>query len=199
MIDSQEAGRSRFRSSCLGCLSFILFAFATLWMAWQVMAFNHERERFPEAISVAEKIYENEKSWGFGPGGNETGLALYRLEKADAERLIQSQDRLETSEEIAAAMGRSRDHRDYREWHKTPFDPQEAGTPWSYSERGVGQFDIAEFLFRGGGFGIKVDDAAARDVNRILNSPGAYYATGAGSSLIVVAPRDGLIIYSFAG
>ena len=33
----------------------------------------------PVALNISEIIYSKEESWGFGPGGNESGVVVYKL------------------------------------------------------------------------------------------------------------------------
>jgi hypothetical protein len=49
------------------------------------------------------------------------------------------------------------------------------------------------------GFAIPLDPAMEKFANRVIWSKGAYYAYGRGGSLIVVAPREKVIIFAYAG
>jgi len=168
-------------------------------MTWVVYACRFEMARIPGNLSVEHTVYRSERNWGFGPGGNETGLTLYRLAGKDAERLVKLAPGLTTDARIRAAMGRWRQGGDYGRWHPTPIDPSTADEFARDDKLLPGNHvKIDDFLERYG-HSIVVDAKIANDVDRIINAPGAYYAPGPGSSLIVVAPREELVIFACAG
>lgn len=200
MDEPEETAKSPFTSGCGGCLTVLACGLIAIWIGLEFLRFQNERARIPENLSIEHKIYGEEESFGFGgPGDAETGLALYRLSNRDAERLAAISTELTDDASIREAVGRRPKRHDYGTWHPTPFDPAIAGYPWDRSEFPAGSFDMEEFLWREGAFGIKVEPAVGREVNRIINAPGAYYASGRGSSLIVVAPDHELIIFAYAG
>ncbi|QFT78130.1 hypothetical protein [Erythrobacter sp. THAF29] len=200
MVESERTGKSRFISGCGGCLTVLASLFVALWIGWEMLRYQNEQARIPANLTVEHKVYGEEKSFGFGgPGDAETGLAVYRLSKRDFDRLTSNSSSLIDDESIRETMGRRPGRHDYAAWHPTPFDPEFVGSPWDRSKYPVGSFDIGEFLWRDGAFGIEVDPIVARKVNRILNEPGAYYAEGRGSVLIIVAPEEAVVVFAYAG
>lgn len=49
------------------------------WVGSQLYLRSHHLRVVPEALNVSNVLYVSEQSWGFGPGGNETGLLVFQL------------------------------------------------------------------------------------------------------------------------
>jgi hypothetical protein len=63
---------------CLGVAVFAVLFFSATYAIWHVVVLDH-RKRVPAYLQVSKVLYVKEESWGFGPGGNETGLLVYEL------------------------------------------------------------------------------------------------------------------------
>lgn len=48
---------------------------------------SHHLSFVPEALNVTNVLYVSEQSWGFGPGGNETGLLAFQLPASVAQQV----------------------------------------------------------------------------------------------------------------
>ena len=48
---------------------------------------SHHLSFVPDGLSVSTILYVEEESWGFGPGGNETGLIVYELPDSTAKEI----------------------------------------------------------------------------------------------------------------
>lgn len=198
MDDPNAKPTHDFSRGCGGCLVVVVVIVAALWIAWEVYSYRAEMARIPQNLSIEYTVYENEEAWGFGPGGNETGLTLYRLNGEDAARLLKLAHGPSESELIRAVMGRRPDRRDYGTWRPTPIDPSAEDFLWDREHIKGNPARIADFLGHYG-FTIEVDPKIAAGVDRIINAPGAYYAPGRGGTLIIVAPREKLVIFAYAG
>ena len=190
------------RPSCLGCLGVILLLPIMLLGYWTISERNLARERIPENVVVERQLYNVTKSFGMGlPGDAETGVVLFELEAANSERLQELLEKAATPDAIGEIIGNSRRFQ-YRGWQRTPFDAELAGAPWSKRQT-IGQsVSLARLLAREepeGAYSIEIDEGVKRRIDDIAGSPGAIYATGRGSTIIVVAPRERLLIFGFAG
>lgn len=191
---------SRFGHGCQGCLVALATIAVLLWGSWEWHKYSNEMARFPDRISIDGTVFQEEQSWGFGPGGNETGLAVYRLDDEVAERLIEAAPVLTDHEAIEAAMGRRDNHRNgqYYDWQRTPLKPASFGGMWGDYDSVTEEFELAQSLGKNG-FAIDVDEEIAREVDEVLNSEGSYYAQARGGVIFVVAPEKRWVIFMYRG
>lgn len=183
------------RSPWLGCFGILVILLLAGFVTFKVYERGLEMKRIPRLLTVTGKIYEAEKAWGFGPGGNETGVSVYRLGDADAQRLTSIDATLLNDASIRAAVGRA--GRDYGEWRRTPIARRRWGKS-NFSEESQQPLRISEYLNHYG-FGIPLDPAAEEMIDRTISAPGAFYAYGRGGSLIVIAPSVRRVIFAYAG
>jgi hypothetical protein len=103
-----------------GCI--IAFALVVLLpvATYKFAEWRFEMSRIPDGLSIHGAQYQSEESWGFGPGGNETGFVIYRLDEDQAEALIAKTAALANTASIEAATGKS--EAVYGEWRQTPID-----------------------------------------------------------------------------
>ena len=178
---------------------FVLFGlFCFIWFGKAAALRGHRLSFVPPAMNASRILYAAEKAWGFGPGGNETGIIVYAMPEKTRRRIeAEGAAWLETLE------GSGRDwHGAYREWHATPFDPNVAGAIniWSVDERadrcghGAG---IAAYMFRYG-FCIPIDHDVEAMANRALAAEGSFYAFGRIGMLLLI-PSENRIIYAYNG
>jgi hypothetical protein len=173
---------------------------ALAWAGWALVVRAHHLSFVPEAMNVSWISYVAEESWGFGPGGNETGIIVYPMPDALKDGLSDGG--------IAwlAAMPpnkRSGWQGRYFDWHETPFaapDDPDGLNIWDGEARaescghGAG---IARYMFRYG-FCIPFDHGIEGMVNRALAAPGSYYAFGR-IGMIVLIPAEKRIVYAYNG
>lgn len=138
-----------------------------LWFGWKVLERHFLLRHLPPELGVHVVLYEESEAWGFGPGGNETGVVLYALPSGVADALakgdlgvLRQQDRWEQ-----APMRRG-DDRD-RYW----FEGEGA-------VRQVGPVILPhlESYLNSYGFGIEVDVEVHDVIDRALSEPGNWYA-----------------------
>jgi hypothetical protein len=98
---------------------------------------------------------------------------------------------------IAHSLAEGRDdRRSYYGWRRTPvvrdnhWSAPEAGEPEAVS--------LTAYLNRYG-FEIPVDGDVAAEADRLMRTPGAYYAYGRGGSMVIVAPRVKRVVMAYAG
>ncbi|MEQ1944167.1 hypothetical protein ABMA32_17270 [Mesorhizobium sp. VNQ89] len=75
-MNGQIQARKRWR---IGCLSALFLIIATPIIAWKVFEYRFRLWLIPEDLNVWWIGYARQESWGFGPGGNETGVIVYSL------------------------------------------------------------------------------------------------------------------------
>lgn len=152
----------------------------------------------PPDIDAKKILYSAEEAWGFGPGGNETGIIVYALPEPARLRI-----EAEGTMWLDQLPGSGKDwpgH--YRNWRETPFDPNVRGAfdIWSMEARletcghGAG---LAAYMFRYG-FCIAFDREIERIANNVLSNTGSYYAFGRIGMLLII-PTENLIIYAYNG
>lgn len=153
----------------------------------------------PQSMGVSRVLYENEKSWGFGPGGNETGVIVYELPDVVAIGLKNSGTAYLTN--LPGNSGDSHDwHGRYEKWQETPIPPE---PDWTYkgSERRAGPTTpppkLANYLDKYG-FGIAIDSAIEREINEAISRPGNYFAYGRIGVLILI-PDARKAVYAYNG
>lgn len=177
-------------------LRFLLLIFtlvATPFLASKSYERSFKLGVVPSALQVTSISYSEEKSWGFGPGGNEAGIRIFPLpdEVADdvCKRGIDFFNDLSSNSNTQYDQSGER----YEEWHSTPIS---AGNRWKSS--GVaGELDVYDYICAYG-FCITIDDAVERQATEIINSKGSYYAYGR-SGLIVVSPSKKLVLFMYNG
>ena len=179
-------------------LILLLICAAAIW-GWRWLALRaHHFSFVPPAMEVSRILYLAEEAWGFGPGGNETGIIVYRMPRATRQRI--EADGVDWLNSLAGGGPKWRGS--YRNWHETPFDPEVRGAfdIWALKRRaescdhGGG---IAGYMFRYG-FCIPFDRDVEGLANRALVASGSYYAFGRIGMLLLI-PSENRIIYAYNG
>lgn len=149
--------------------------------------------------------YVSEEAWGFGPGGNETGIIVYDMPDKVRGEL---EDKGLTWLEALPPPGWPEWQGRYEEWHTTPIptstfpwsDP--AACPPETSDRYLVTYpngcpSISGYMGTYG-FPISFDPEVEKMVNEALVSPGAFYAFGRIGILILIPARE-RIVYVYNG
>jgi len=136
-----------------------------------------------------------------GPGGNETGIIVYRMNRGSADRIRAGgiawlEDEATGSHEPLrrSAMDR-RLRRTYSNWQTTPMADiwTGHGEHSCGREPGLGVYvDYADFRCR-------VDPDVIARANRVLRTPGAFVARARGGRIVIVAPAERLVIVAYNG
>lgn len=169
------------------------------WGGCQLITWRHHLSFIPDTMGVWRVLYVSEDSWGFGPGGNETGIIVYEMPASVAESL-QTEGRSylqELTREAQRQEGYSW-HGQYSQWLSTPV-VLDSHWPDAESEirRSSTSVGIREYLFRYG-FYVDLDKKVEQMVNKALFSPGGYYAYGR-IGIIILIPETRRIVYAYAG
>jgi hypothetical protein len=186
-------------------LFFIVGVFTAVFLAWKAFVYHHHLRFVPEAMNVWWVRYVSEESWGFGPGGNETGIIVYDM--PDRVRDALKDNELAWLESLSPPEWAGWQGR-YEEWRTTPIpttkfaraDP--AACPPKTSDRYLGFYpngcpSISGYM-GAYGFAIPFDREVEEMVNEALFSPGAYYAFGRIGILILIPSRE-RIVYVYNG
>jgi hypothetical protein len=168
------------------------------WGGYQFLVRNHRLSFVPEAMDVSHILHASEESWGFGPGGNETGITVYEMPKAVAAQLETAGLKyLENLPQQSHGHWRGR----YEKWLPTPLVYDDR---WPGDQVARNQIDgdwtspgIGDYMFRYG-FVIPLDRDVERMVNDAIFRPGSYYAHGR-IGMIILIPAARRIVYAYRG
>lgn len=70
--------------------SFLIFILvAGPFAAFKIYEQNFMLSAVPDALHVSSISYNEEESWGFGPGGNEAGIRVYPLPEQVAQQIAE--------------------------------------------------------------------------------------------------------------
>ncbi len=173
---------------CIGCV------FVGV-LVWSHVLRSHHLSAVPPGLEVTRVLYAAEEAWGYGPGGNETGIIVYQMPPSAKVRIERGgKEWLET---LPGSGKRWRGR--YSTWHQTPFDPNvnRAFDIWNSGEYCGHGGGIAGYMFRYG-FCIPFDKDVERLANDALSSSGSYYAFGR-IGMLLLNPEKSRIIYAYNG
>ena len=173
-------------------------AFLALFAAagWYLFKRSHHLSFVPPAMGVRTILYVEKEAWGFGPGGNETGIIVYEMPETTRERILN--EGIDWLNGLPGSGNRWRGR--YRNWHSTPFDPDVAGAfdIWAMENESCGHGGgIAGYMFRYG-FCVPFDPHYESLANEALSSSGGFYAFGRIGMLLLIPSKD-LVIYAYNG
>ena len=146
----------------------------------------------PRGFGVSKIIYRAEESWGFGPGGNETGLIIFELPKSTAEKIVEEGKSYLESTRQNNGFGESW-RGSYEAWYQTPVLVEgDGGGP-----NRTRDYEIAHYLDRYG-FGILIAPDIEQEINDSLSKPGCYLAWGRIGFLLVI-PKAKKVVFAYNG
>jgi len=157
-------------------LVFVVIVFG--WYRWYLN--SHHLSFVPRELGVTSVDYSEEKSWGFGPGGNETGFLAYTMPPQVAEKI--ERDGLKFFQGLRS---------DYWNWSSTPVV---RNNNWGREQ----PLTISGYLGHYG-FMIEVDRNLEAEAATALNQPGNFYAYARGGRMIVVVPQSRRVFVVYAG
>lgn len=167
-------------------------------IGWHFFIRNHRLSFIPPEMNVSQILYAKEEAWGFGPGGNETGVIVYKLPEDEAARIIAGGiNYLESFS--SAKLGKPHSwHGKYREWYSTPISiKNESWFEIPASDLIMSTPDVNSYLNKYG-FGISLTDDIEEIINTSIAMPGNYYAYGR-IGMILVAPSIQRVFYIYNG
>jgi hypothetical protein len=175
---------------CLGIALFAVLFFSATYSVWHVVVLD-PRMRVPAYLQVSKVLYVKEESWGFGPGGNETGLLIYEL-PSDVAATIASNGLSFFTDNDNALRARQQHVSNY-DWYPTPVVPN-----FGWKGDGVTPASINSFLNRYG-FGLDFDQNFIAMADQAKNTSGNFYSYGSGGRLLVVSPALRKVILAYSG
>ncbi|MFZ6873751.1 hypothetical protein ACO0LF_16955 [Undibacterium sp. Di27W] len=176
--------------------TFILLAVTVTgvpYLAYKLYERQFMLEAVPDALGVTSIAYQNEQSWGLGPGGNESGIHLYPL-PAETNQFILTRGPEFFTNMPANQNQQSRGRRgSYDNWKMTPIAADES---WEMNKVS-GRMEIEDYICRYG-FCLSIKRWVLSEANAMINRPGNFYAYGR-TGLIVVSPERHLVMYVYNG
>lgn len=151
---------------------------------------RHRLSFVPMGLGVTGIRYAKEESWGFGPGGNETGVIAYALPVPTATAIQKQGIRyLQDLPPETFDNGLGRVH----SWQMTPAQLKGSDV----HANSVFSSDVADYLNRYG-FGIDIDPTVRQQINDALGNGGSflsYERTG----ILIIAPSLQKVFYIYNG
>jgi hypothetical protein len=168
-----------FGSDCV--LPIVIFA-TVLYGVFKFVEYQFDVNHMPTDLEVTGILYSNEQNWGSIflplPGDNETGVFMYGLSEAIAQKISnEGKSFFYRSENVKRRVGMQRTH---SEWEETPMG-----------------ITLSDYLNQFG-FGIKVDPSVEALVDNTISEPGSYYSRGR-TGVVIVIPRAKRAIFAYAG
>jgi hypothetical protein len=163
-------------------LKLLLFSIALsilLSVTFTNMERQHRLSFVPEKLSVSKIVYTKEEIFGFGPGGNETGILAYELPDwiaSDIEKIG-----IEYFVALTPRQGNNNDS--YQKWQKTPT------TDIEKIENHLGRY----------GFGISIDERIENEINETISKPGSFFANGRSGRILIVNPKARRVFLAYSG
>jgi hypothetical protein len=172
----------KFRTLGLVCVLPAIMIVAALYGAFKFQEHNARVALMPADLEVTGILYSKEENWGSIllplPGDNETGIFMYGLTDAIANRIAhEGLDFFYRSENVKRRVGGQRSH---SEWQETPMGKT-----------------IDDYLDQYG-FGIAVDPSVKSLVDDAISKPGSFYSYGR-TGIVIVIPDFKRAIFAYAG
>lgn len=165
---------------------------------WQLFMRKIRLAYVPEEMNVSRIIFAKEEVWGFGPGGNETGLIVYDLPEESAEK-IAADGVTYLSSLPSTHLGKPHDwHGRYETWYKTPIIKEDKvwfGIPASGN---ITTEPKLENYINQYGFSISIPVEIEQNIDKAITTSGNFYAYGR-IGVIVIAPSMKKVFYIYAG
>jgi hypothetical protein len=144
----------------------------------------------PDGIGAYWVSHADNRSHGFGPGGNETGFNVILLSEAGAERIASGG----VAWLNAQTGGRLRP-----DWAQTPVPQDEFWMGRADSAMGAFPGPTVRAVLDRYGFGIDLPADHQSALDAALNAPGSFYAFGPGGLVAVLVPRTRLAYVFYSG
>jgi len=167
-------------------LSTIAVIVLALGGAWSFHVYQFHLGLVPDGIRVSGISYVKEENFGFGPGGNETGLLVFNLENQTVQEIQQ---------QGMGYFAGLRNGYTADAWHQTPL---RINNQWASGADSAKPPKIRDYLDKYG-FILEFDPRILNEIDSALSSPGSYYVYGRGGLLIIVAPKFKKVYAPYAG
>lgn len=150
----------------------------------------HALRALPPAVGAESIEYSRNETYGFGPGGKETGFNVIRLSETGARRVAEG-----GIPWLDAQTG----GRVFPEWAATPVPHDEYWMGRADSALGAFPSPTVEAVLDRYGHGFDLPDAHQTALDAALNASGSFYAFGRGGLVVVIVPPEGLAYVLHAG
>jgi hypothetical protein len=148
----------------------------------------------PPCLGVLKVVYSKEETWGFDPGGNETGIVIFELPRAIVNDIEQQGLRFLNQCASTRVIDESgRKTQTLYTWQATPVLVEATGPDMNK----VLTHNIGEYL-RKYGFEIVIESKVEQDVDNALTSPGNWVDDN-GSRLIIIMPKASKLVFAYRG
>ncbi|ROR99012.1 hypothetical protein EDC56_3252 [Sinobacterium caligoides] len=169
----------------------IFILIATSLMTLKITEKNVIVGSIPSALKVDEVLYNNEESWGFGPGGNEAGIRVFQLTPSVVSEI--KAKGISFFQNMAVDRSQRRMTRSFTEWNVTPV---KSTRYWKRSKE-TEILDIYDYVCAYG-FCIDIDSEMVELANQMVNESGNFYSFGR-IGLIIVSPSKKTVVYLYNG
>lgn len=159
---------------------------------WKSYKLKFMLQAVPDALKVKTVSYQNEESWGFGPGGNEAGIRFYPLPEDVARKVSSGGTKYLEQLPPNVDQQRRRWRGRYERWSETPIE----GDDWKVNPK-TGLLNVINYICAYG-FCIDIPPEQLKQANEIVSKPGSFYARGR-IGIIVVSPEQKLVLYFYNG
>lgn len=157
----------------------VLYALKAYEIKWYL-------EHIPQEMNISEIIYMEKEFWGFGPGGNETGVIEFKLPLKNSKQIkkmginyFATLSRDDTARNKYIRMCGS--------WNETPL-LNDSNLSWK----------LESFLNQKG-FGIPINTDIAKHINTEVSKKGAFYTYCRGSVILIIIPETNKVFMVYAG
>ena len=148
----------------------------------------------PAGLSVSQVMFAREETWGFGPGGNETGVIIFKLPVDIAGKIERNGIAFLHQYVPTLIVVRHGDERPVTlRWKATPVLVEGSGNDTNLTQT----YDIEKYLNRFG-FGLILNDEVTREINDALSSQGNFVDDN-GRRLMVIMPKTGRVVIAYRG
>ncbi len=179
----QKKYKLKFRIAFFFSIIIIIFGIAYALKLYEAKWYL---EHIPQEMDVSNIIYIEKKIWGFGPGGNETGVIAYELPQKTSKQ-IQKMGIDYFSTLSLEDTPRNKYMRMCESWNETPL-LNDSNSSWKL-ENFLDQY----------GFGIPIDTDIRKHINLGVSKKGAFYTYCKGSIILVIIPETNKVFMVYAG
>ena len=169
-------------------------------LGYNYMDSRHRLSFVPKEFGTTRIVYSKENTWGFGPGGNETGIIVYSMPAKVASAL--RHDGLSYLHNLPSSQSKGKNWQGYYStWAETPVvttrhwvDYMSLPDTADYSK----ETPSVRHYMGAYGFGIEIDKSIEELIDKAINQTGNYYAYGR-IGVIILIPAEEKIVYVYNG
>jgi hypothetical protein len=164
--------------------------FVALWLMWEIVDRASALMALPDGTGAWFVTFAENKTFGLGPGGNESGLNVVLLTTAGAARVAKGG---------AAWLDQRDDNQNFDAWRETPVPYDDT---WLLREGHVaGRLATPSImaLYLRYGFTIDIPENHLMAIDKALNAPGSFYTFDRRGRLVLIVPNTQRAYVGYAG